>query len=256
MKFFIHLAYKGTNYRGWQRQAGVVSVQQVIEESLEKMLKTRMSVHGCGRTDAGVHASQYFAHVDLEGQYDFDLAERLNLILPDDIAVFEFIPVEPHANAQRGAVSRTYDYYLHFDKHPYYSTFSTYYKGPELNVELMNAAAQVMLKHRDFRALCKAPDRVEHTRCLIMSAEVISLDKIRGINFRITASRFLKGMVRLTMNKLIKVGQGKISVEAFDEFIGKKENPHYKVFAPPQGLHLSKVVYPFLERERANGWGI
>ncbi|KAA3638536.1 MAG: tRNA pseudouridine(38-40) synthase TruA [Bacteroidetes bacterium] len=253
MKFFLHLAYNGTNYRGWQRQAGVVSVQETIEEALGKMLKTPISVHGCGRTDAGVHASQYFAHVDLEKQYDFDLVERLNRILPEDIAVFEFIPVEPRANAQRGATSRTYDYYLHFDKNPHLSALSTYYNGPVLDLTAMNAAAEVMINHRDFRALCKAPDRVEHTRCLIMSSEVKNLERINGIRFTITASRFLKGMVRLTMNKLIKVGQGKMSVAEFDDFIGQKENPHFKVFAPPQGLYLSKVVYPFLERERVSG---
>lgn len=254
MRFFIHLAYRGTNYRGWQRQAGVHSIQETIEGALSKMFKTPCKIHGCGRTDAGVHASQYFAHFDLEGEFDFDMVERINRILPEDIAVFDFIPVSPGANTQRDAFSRTYDYFFHFDKHPFPGLLSTYYNGPELDISEMDKAAKVMLNHRDFRALCKAPDRVDHTRCLIMSAEVKELAGIRGIQFSITASRFLKGMVRLTVNRLLKVGQGRMSVEEFDAFIGKQENPHFKVFAPPQGLHLSKVVYPYLERERVNGF--
>jgi tRNA pseudouridine38-40 synthase len=213
------------------------------------MFKVPCKIHGCGRTDTGVHASQYFAYLDLESEFDFDPVKRVNRILPEDIAVFEFIPVTSRANTQRDAISRTYDYYLHFNKHPYLAELSTYYDGPDLDVDAMHKAALVLAKHGDFRALCKSPDKVNHTRCRVMSAEVRLLKHVDGIQFTITANRFLKGMIRLIVNKLLKVGQGKMSVEELDAFIGKKENPAYKVLAPPQGLHLSKVVYPYLERE-------
>jgi tRNA pseudouridine38-40 synthase len=254
LRYFLHLAYKGTHYHGWQRQVSAISIQETIEAALTKMLKVPCKIHGCGRTDTGVHASQYFAYLDLEGEYDFDLVERVNRILPEDIAVFEFIPVTSRANTQRDAISRTYDYYFHFNKHPYLAELSTYYDGPVLDVEAMNKAAEILTKHEDFRALCKSPDKVNHTRCRVMSAEIRFLKHVDGIQFSITANRFLKGMIRLIVNKLIKVGQGKMSVAELDEFIGKKENPAYKVLAPPQGLYLSKVVYPFLERKAVNGF--
>ena len=254
LRHFLHLAYKGTHYSGWQWQPNAVSVQGTIEAALEKMLKKPMKIHGCGRTDAGVHASQYFAHLDIEENWDFDIVERLNRMLPKDIAIFDLIPTKEGVNTQKDALNRTYDYYIHFRKHPFLSEFSTHYIGAPLDIEKMNAAAQMLTSHRDFRALCKSPDKVPHTRCLVMAAEIVEINHGAGLRLRITASRFLKGMIRLIVTKLLEVGQGKISVSELDTFIGRQENPDYKVLAPPQGLRLSRVIYPFLDIEPVHGF--
>ena len=92
MRYFLHIAYSGTNYRGWQMQkGGVLSVQEVIEKNLSQVFKKPVYVVGCGRTDAQVHASQYFLHFQLEDSWDFDLLFRLNKMLPSDISVFDII---------------------------------------------------------------------------------------------------------------------------------------------------------------------
>ncbi len=211
---------------------------------MSKMMKAPLKIHGCGRTDAGVHATQYFAHLDIEEEWSFDPVERLNKMLPNDIAIFDALPVEEKANCQQDAVKRTYDYFIHFEKHPFLSGISTLYTGKPLNIEEMNKAAHLLPKHNDFRALCKTPDRIPSTTRKVLSAEI--LENSNGIQFRITAKGFLRGMIRLIVTKLFEVGQGTITVEELDEFIGKKENPHYKLFAPPQGLHLSRIEYPYL----------
>ena len=85
MRYFLHIGYNGAAYRGWQRQINVKSVQEVLETELSKMLNQRIIIHGCGRTDAQVHASQYFLHFNYEKEIDFDFVFRINKMLPDDI---------------------------------------------------------------------------------------------------------------------------------------------------------------------------
>lgn len=251
MRYFLHLAYKGSNYHGWQRQPNASSVQATIETGLSKMLKVPTKIHGCGRTDAGVHASQYFAHFDYEGEWNYDPVERLNLILPGDIAIFEIIPVHEKANTQQGAFRRTYDYFMHFRKHPFLTGRSALFAGLDLNLEEMRRAGEVLTQHKDFRALCKTPDKVPHTRCNLMSVKIFEHPKGEGLRINVESNRFLKGMIRLMVTKLVEVGTGKISVAELDEFIGKQVNPSYKVLAPPQGLYLSKIEYRYLSREPA-----
>ena len=111
MRYFVHIGYNGQRYNGWQKQPGVLNVQGVIELALSQTLKTPVFVIGCGRTDAHVHASQFFFHMDIEQEWDFDLLFRLNKILPHNIAVFDIIPAEAHRHARFDAVLRSYDYF-------------------------------------------------------------------------------------------------------------------------------------------------
>ena len=115
MKYFLQLAYNGGNYHGWQRQAHVPSIQATIEDDLRKLFHPDLTIHGCGRTDAGVHAKQYFAHFVVPEAIDFDLVFKLNRMLPDDIVIHDLIPVHPKANAQLDALSRTYEYHIHLE---------------------------------------------------------------------------------------------------------------------------------------------
>ena len=247
LRFFFHIAYYGNHYRGWQRQPGIHNVQQVLETLLAQILKTEVNVIGCGRTDALVHASQYFFHIDVDKEWDFDLLFRLNKNLPSDIAIFEIIPVKDNQHARFDAVQRTYDYFIHTYKDPFLNLISTLYLERNLDLDKMNAAISLLTRYNDYRAFCRTPDDYEHTICNVSSAKLFvdpSGDKLR---FQISANRFLGKMIRIIVGKLLEVGKGQLSVDEFESYLITKETPRLIEPAYPQGLFLSKVTYPYLD---------
>lgn len=143
-RYFIKLAYNGTNYNGWQVQENTPNtIQQVLEEKLTMLLKEPIEVMGCGRTDTGVHARNYFAHFNC---LNTDLTEnsehwvyKLNNVLPPDISIFFIQKAKEDAHARFDAITRTYHYYLHQHKNPFLENFSWHQYG-EIDFELMNKA--------------------------------------------------------------------------------------------------------------------
>ena len=117
-RYFLHLAYKGTQYHGWQYQPNAISVQEVMESKLSMLLRNKIAVIGCGRTDTGVHASDYYLHFDTETAIEIPekLVFQLNSVLPKDIAVFACLPVVQDAHARFSALTRKYIYYINFHK--------------------------------------------------------------------------------------------------------------------------------------------
>ncbi len=202
---------------------------------------------GCGRTDAMVHASQFFFHLDVEQEWNFDLLFRLNKNLPADIAIFEIIPMKDNQHARFDATSRTYDYFIHTYKDPFLSQVSALYLEKNLNLQRMKEATALLPRYNDFRAFCKTPDDYEHTICNVTLATLFtdaSGDKIR---FQISANRFLGRMIRILVGKLLEIGNGELSVEEFEEYLITKQTPKTIEPAYPQGLYLSKVTYPYLD---------
>jgi len=249
LKYFLHIAYKGTNYQGWQRQINGVGIQEILEDALSRMFKQKILVHACGRTDAGVHASQFFCHTIIEKGWEFDAVFRINKMLPNDISVYEFIPVEPTANAQLDVIARTYEYHIHTTNNPFLADVSTLYLMDNPDLEAMQVAVSLLTKYRNFRSFCKQPDLYAHTLCEVSFAELIINENKTRIQFRITANRFLRAMIRLLVGHLVKVGQQEMTLMEFENLLKKPQLNHQPVFAYPQGLYLSKVVYPYLERK-------
>ena len=164
MRYFIHLGFDGSDYRGWQRQTETQNtVQEVVEQTLSQLFKKQVSAYGCGRTDAGVHASQYIIQINLNEAPLFDLKFRLNKNLPDGIAVFEIIAVNEDQHCRYDAVARTYDYFMHWNKDPGLMRYSSLYEDLELDFDLMRQAASLILKTNDFKALCKQPNIYSNT---------------------------------------------------------------------------------------------
>lgn len=254
MRFFLHLAYQGTKYRGWQRQGGsgqieVMSVQERLEQSISQILREPIKIHGCGRTDAGVHSSQYFAYFDIEQAPQFHFIERLNYTLPHDIAVYDIIQVPDDANTQTDAISRTYEYYIHLDKVPGLQHISSLYHIAHLDLEKINCAVSMLSKTRDFRSLCKSPDIYKHTRCNIYEIKFEELSMPRRYKLTIAANRFLRGMIRYMVARLLEVGSGDLPLQLFEKTISTQsdfEYPHQNQ-AHAQGLYLSHIIYPYLE---------
>lgn len=249
MRYFFHIGYHGTHYNGWQKHPGSNSVQLKLETALSKLLKVPIAINGCGRTDAQVHASQYFFHVDIENEWDFDLFFRLNKILPDDIAIFEIIPMQGQPHARFDAIKRTYDYFIHTYKDPFLSNYSSFYPYPDLNLDKMKAAVALLSKYNDYRGLCKCPDRVDHTLCYVSSAAIWMDENADRLRFQITANRFLSKMVRIIVGRLLEIGKGQLSVDEFEGYLISKQAPPIIIPAHPQGLYLSKVTYPYLDIE-------
>ena len=251
-KYFIHLTYKGTNYQGWQRQANGLGVQEVVEEKLSRIFKQKIVLHACGRTDAGVHASQFFCHTRINGNWGFDAVFRMNKLLPKDISIIEFIPVAATANAQLDVHARTYDYFFHVEDNPFLSELSTLYKVSPINIEEMRKAAHLIQYYTDFRSFCKQPDIHPSTICQISDSSLAFNDSRTQFRFRITGNRFLKAMVRMLVGHLIKIGEGKITLIEFEALFKSPQLSKKPMFAYPQGLYLSKVLYPYLERAIKN----
>ncbi|AZQ64932.1 tRNA pseudouridine(38-40) synthase TruA [Flammeovirga pectinis] len=253
MRYFIHLAYDGTNYRGWQFQPNVVSVQGTIEDRLKSIFKTDITVFGCGRTDAGVHSSQYFIHINLAEPLTFDLKFRLNKNLPEAIVVYDVIPMNDDQHVRFDATMRTYDYFIHTEKDILNSKFSSNYDVTALDIDVVQKAAKMLTSFDDFIGVCKKPHLYKHTRCNVTHAEVFVDREAKRLRFTITANRFLRGMIRLIVTNLLNVGKGRITLEEFEKVFTNKVTIIDTPPAYPSGLFLSKVEYPYLKMESKSG---
>ena len=244
MRYFAELSYKGTHYFGWQRQPGQLSIQQVTEEAFFTILRTPIEVVGCGRTDTGVHARQYFLHFD----YDTDLPEgfrrRINKVLPADIAMYAFTPMPPTAHARYDAIRRSYTYYIGFDKNPF--TTDTVYHYPfaqQLDITLLHAAARLLLDYKDFFPFCKSNSDVQHTLCELMDCRWVHDQTARQLHFHISANRFLRGMVRLIVGMCLNVSIGKLKIEEVKAALDNKTRLIKSWSVPAEGLFLTGVEY-------------
>lgn len=247
MRYFFHIGFSGTHYHGWQKNGETRSVQTTVEESLSKLLKVAVVINGCGRTDAQVNASQFFFHADMDAACDETFFFRLNQTLPEDIAVFDIIPMEGLPHARFDATKRRYDYFIHTYKDPFLSTCSSQYLGLTLDFENLKQATSLLSKYNDYRPFCTSPDKNEHTICHVSSARWLISAEGKQLRFQISSNRFLGKMIRIIVGQLLQVGQGMLSVEAFENYLIKKETPKILYLAYPRGLYLSKVTYPYLD---------
>jgi len=248
MRYFLHFAYNGFNYRGWQRQLSAISAQQILEDCLSQIFKKKITCVGCGRTDAMVHAIQYFAHFDLDENFDFDLNYRLDKSLPYDIVVFDvFQMTNGTEHARYDAIERTYTYFIHTEKDPFLHTVSSYYESSILDLKSMKEASLLLLKYNDFAAFCLTPDRHNTTICKVTAVQIFTNKNTNRLRFEISANRYLKGMIRIIIGKLLEIGAGNISITDFEDFFISKRRAKVMNSAYPQGLYLSKIKYPYLD---------
>ncbi len=242
MRYFISLAFNGTNFHGWQIQPNAITIQEKINEGLSILLKEDICVLGAGRTDAGVHAKQMYAHFDIDQAFDCEkMTYRLNAFLSDAIFIQSIFPVSDSLHARFDAKSRVYEYWICQSKNPFLKdgAWFLYY---HLNFDLMNAAAAHLLKVKDFTSFSKVRSDVKTHICDVRSANWNFMgDKWV---FTIESDRFLRNMVRAIVGTLVDVGKGKISVLEFKEIIAKMDRAAAGVSAPAQGLYLKSITYP------------
>lgn len=252
MRYFIEVSYRGTAYHGWQTQANGSSVQTTLEAALTQRLGKPIYVMGSGRTDAGVHARQQFAHFDIDQPLTLTdpFLYSLNCLLPEDIAIHAIFPVQDDHHARFSATSRYYQYHISRQKNAFESGL-TYHFRPVLNEALMNEACAVMLRHTNFQSFSKARANVTHFHCRLDFAhwERINNDLL---TFHIRANRFLWGMVRTIVGTLIDIGQERMSLVQFEELILARNRNKAGRAAPANGLYLVEVGYP---PEVTGAWG-
>jgi tRNA pseudouridine38-40 synthase len=244
MRYFIYLSFKGTRYHGWQRQPGSVSVQEVLENVLTLKLGEETVVTGAGRTDTGVHALTYCAHFDCTSDSlvrSENIIHRLNRFLPDDIAIERIVPVRPEASARFSAITRTYIYRILRKKEPF-STETGWHVYGDLDVEAMNSAASLLLQFSDFASFCRTNTDVKTTICRV--SEAVWSQNSDILEFRISADRFLRNMVRAITGTMVDIGQGKTTVEEFRAIIEAKDRTSAGQSAPARGLFLAGIEYP------------
>ena len=240
-RYFIFFSYDGAAYHGWQVQPNGVTVQQRLEEALSTLLREETPVTGAGRTDAGVHALKMIAHFDTEQEVDCPrLADKLNRLLPQDIAVQQVQPVTGDAHARFSATSRTYHYHIHTHKSPFLNAYSWQVYG-QLDFQRMNEAAQTLMEYRDFTSFSKLHTDVKTNNCQIEFAGWVQ-DGDDYI-FTIKADRFLRNMVRAIVGTLIEVGRGKLSIEGFRKVIEDKDRCRAGESVPGKALFLVDVTY-------------
>jgi tRNA pseudouridine38-40 synthase len=240
LRYVLEIAYNGTNYHGWQMQSNNITVQEVLEKELEKILKIRTPVMGCGRTDAGVHAIQFFLHFDYNQELPERFMFRLNQMLPKDIAIRQAFEVKEQFHSRFSATYRTYVYKTSAIKNPFMEDqFLFLYNKP--NLSLMNEGCKELLKHDNFASFCKRGGDNKTTICNLMEAE---WSESNGLyEFRVKSNRFLRNMVRALVGTLLEVGYGNISIVELQKIIGNRERSSAGKSVAAAGLYLLEVGY-------------
>ena len=244
IRYFFELSYNGTPYYGWQQQVGQVSVQEEIRKNLAKLFKNeKIEIVGCGRTDKGVHAKNYFFHCDFSKEIDSEgLVYKLNKMLADSISISTVFKVDLDLHARFSAIKRTYRYFIHQQKNPFISEFSTYFPH-HLETEMMSEACRHLLGKQDFSSFAKIHTDVKTHICTVYNAQWF----VQGdqLVFEITADRFLRNMVRAIVGTMLDIGTKKISPENLPEIIAQKNRSAASKSVSPNGLFLWKVEYDF-----------
>jgi len=245
-RYFIQIAYDGSLYHGWQTQPNAVTVQELLDKAMSVFFRQPVETLGCGRTDSGVHATEFFAHFDVENCAEEKVlvaVAGINAMLPYQIAVKRILPVHNDAHARFDATARAYKYYLHFDKDPFKINRSWLMKD-RLDIGLMNKAAEELLNYTDFSCFSKSNTQTFTNNCKIMQAGFETQNE--GLVFTIEADRFLRNMVRAIVGTLVRVGKGEIGIEDFKNIIDSKNRSNAGQSVPACGLYLVSVKYPYI----------
>ena len=245
MRYFIKFSYLGTDFHGSQRQPNGITVQETMEQALKMIFREEVPLTFAGRTDAGVHAREMYAHFDLaNNQLPIvpNLVFRLNGILPNSIAIHDIVPVTDEAHARFTAKSRTYEYHIVDHKDPFLHNLATRVR-PGLDFNAMNEAAKYLIGKQDFASFCRSNTDVKTTICDLTYAQWEVKENGHAV-FTITADRFLRNMVRAVVGTLFEVGRGKMTPEQFAKVISQHTRTAAGDSAPAEGLYLTQIIYP------------
>ncbi|MBN2829193.1 MAG: tRNA pseudouridine(38-40) synthase TruA [Candidatus Cloacimonetes bacterium] len=244
-RYLVQFAYNGRRFHGWQRQFNALTVQETIENALEKIAKTPISITGSGRTDTGVHALCQFAHFDLP--YDIP-PERLKMALITAIASYDVRPIKvwqvsTDFHARYWAYERSYRYIITRERTPFNAEFKSYLPHLKLHPDRIREALPLFLGSHDFLSFSKPNPDVPNTVC---DLKRLTLDEAgHDLIFHITADRFLHNMVRRIVGCVASISGHNLNPSIITDFLeGRKGDQKILFTAPPNGLYLIDVKYP------------
>jgi tRNA pseudouridine38-40 synthase len=248
-RYFIQLAYDGTAYHGWQRQPNALTVQEVVENALTQYTGQPVFLTGQGRTDTGVHASEFYAHWDSSENIDSVLrgpveegVRTLNRMLPGDIVIHRFWQVSPEMHARYSALFRTYRYRIHWSKDPFRARYSWQVpSGPDW--DSVFKATALLAGNRDYGCFAKSGGGQHHEICNLTHAEW-TINEGQSAVFEVRANRFLRNMVRAIVGTLMEVGRGYRSCNQVEDLLNGGTRSEAGSSAPAHGLCLTRVEYP------------
>lgn len=244
-RYFVKCAYDGTDFSGWQIQIKVPSIQDSLQDSFSKVMRQTIDIVGCGRTDAGVHASEYYFHFDTEVPLDEKMFFSINRVLPRDIHLISYQKVTDKAHARYDAKKRQYRYQICLTENPFKRRYHHQLKNPKsYDPSILQEYASLFLGNHDFEFLSKTGSEVNHYRCEVYKSEWnISNDEWI---YTVQANRFMRGMVRLLVGAQLQLASGKIDVDDLNQVINKQKRLKYNLSAPGNALFLEKIDYDFI----------
>jgi len=239
--FLLKIEYRGTDFQGWQIQAGGRTVQGVLRDCLSRFTGEKINLVGAGRTDSGVHAAGQYANFVTSAPFkSSEIKYKLNKMIPGDIAVLSCREVPLAFNSRKIALERTYRYLISENLSALKYNFS-WIIGRRLDISMLSEMAGKIKKSEDFDNFCKVKSRKSSNRCNIYTAR---WSRYGGyLRFDISANRFLHHMVRLLVGTMISVENGKLEKMKFYEMLENKINEKSKYMAPACGLYLVDVKY-------------
>jgi len=241
-RYFLEVAYKGTNYSGFQIQDNARSVQAEVEKALATLFRKQLNLTGSSRTDTGVHALQNYFHFDFERVIDPKMIYNINALLPRDIVLKNIWPVRDEAHCRFDALGREYRYYIYHRKDPFIDD-RAYFFPYKLDIASMQAAAGIVSRHSDFTSFSKRSTQVKTFICTIGESRWF-YDEEGVLAYQVAANRFLRGMVRGLVGTMLQVGRGKLSLEEFEQVLIRRDNGHADFSVPGHGLFLLRVSFP------------
>ena len=242
MRYFIEISYLGTNYHGWQSQPNAITIQEITENCFSKILNNPVKLVAAGRTDAGVHAKQMYAHFDSDMKINDikSFEHKVNSFLPKDIVVRKLILVHNNAHARFDALFREYEYHISLKKNPF-KIDKAYFFKKSLDIKKMNKCCNIMLQYTNFKSFSKSKTDVKTYDCKIYEAKWMLNEN--SLVFKIKANRFLRNMVRAIVGTLIEIGLGKITEKEFKLIIEKKDRQLAGFSVPAHALFLKNIDY-------------
>ncbi len=242
MKYALQLAYKGTNYHGWQIQENAHSVQAELNRALETLLKHPVKTLGSGRTDKGVHAKEQYAMFDsIHDLNSFDHLLSINSLLPKDISVFGIFRIGDEANVRFDAIERVYEYRICRQRDPF-ELETCAFLFSQMDKELLNRGAEYLLTQKNFAAFAKSGSDQRTSICNINRADWKFNDHLW--TFEIAADRFLRNMVRAIVGSMVELAEGKIDLKSYKKIFESDKRSRAGRSVPAEGLFLKKVTYP------------
>ena len=245
MRILIKIEYVGSNYHGWQKQANLPTIQGILEKTLSNFLKQNITLFGCGRTDAKVHAKSQYAHFDCESSFDFSrLPLAINNMLPKDIMIVSARQVSNDFHARFSAKKKIYRYYIYNNivRSPLLNEFSLHVPV-KLDNKKMKKACKMFVGEHNFTAFCtkrEFEDRFFNVR------KIYSLKMKKRKNlicFEICGNGFLYNMVRIIIGTILDVGKNKIETKQIKKMFVSKNRCEAGETLPPHGLILYDVIY-------------